>query len=65
MELYLPLRRRDGNATVVVVVASGLLADEVFHRQAVLGFPPEGGSLQVHAAPLDTAAAVKWKVNPD
>lgn len=48
--LALPLRRGDGNGAVVVVVAAGLLADEVLDLAAVLRLPVERWRLQRHAA---------------
>jgi len=57
----LPLRRRDGDAAVVVVVAAGLLADEVLYGGAVLGHPLERGLLQDNASLLGATAAVDWR----
>lgn len=62
---YLPLRGRNRDAAVVVVVASGLLADKVFDREAVLRFPPERGRLQMDTSPLDAAAAEGGKRRAD
>lgn len=62
---YLPLRGRNRDAAVVVVVASGLLADKVLDREAVLRFPPERGRLQMDTSPLDAAAAEGGKRRAD
>lgn len=59
-QVSLPLRRRDGDAAVVVVVAAGLLTNEVLHGRAVLGHPLERGLLQDHASLLGATAAVDW-----
>lgn len=47
--LALPLRRGDGDGAVVIVVAAGLLADEVLDLATALRLPVKGGRLKRHA----------------